>query len=114
MSVSRADQALGDVRAVSVVRGNTNLSKHLPELQGHTWPAPGARAGTRALRDPVAAFGADPTGTCHERGNTTEDSCLPHHLPSHPHPCIIAIIWHLPSPYSVPKHVTRPHTSAEF
>lgn len=47
---------------------NTNLSKHLPELRGHTWSVPGTRAGTRALQDPVAAFGADPTGTCPNGG----------------------------------------------
>lgn len=82
MLISRTDRALGDVTAVSVGRGNTN--PNTPELRGHTWPVPGARAGTRALQDPVASSGTDPTGTCQERGNTTEQSCFPQHLPSHP------------------------------
>lgn len=70
MPTSRTDQALGDAAAGPTARGNTNLGN--ARSQGWRQSSAGAACGTH------------PAGTCHERGDTTEGSCSPHHLPSHP------------------------------
>lgn len=100
--ISRTDPTLGDVRAVPMVRGNTN---HPPELWGQR-QEPGLAP--ELCGTPWLLLELTPLEPA-TNGGIPQGQLFPT-APSFTslHPCVIAIVWHLPSPCFVLKHVTRP------